>query len=136
MFSEMFTLTIESYHHFYLSKWFDFVILNLIFKMRNWISDSWCVPPTLWQWCKWHYLSTLVQSCVNVGTLVGSQCSNNIQTMLLQRCGNICHNIVTTLPECCSLVGFQCWTQMFIQCSCNIAWTLCEHCNIISFSML
>ncbi len=71
----------------------------------------------------------LVQYCVAVGTLVSPQRSHNIQATLSQCCGNIdiyvifqlCYNVVTMLPECCSMVGFQSWAPMFTQRSHNIA---------------
>ena len=137
--------------------WFRHSTLNFYNGKINfwfWVCSS-NILVTLWQHWKRNNLSTLVQRCVNVGTLVGPQCSHNIQAALSQCCGNIesyviflhCRNVVITLAECC-LVRFQLLAPTFTQ-HClnsvgtlwydivfNVVPTLWQHCNIGWFSIM
>ena len=90
------------------------------------------------------WFSTLVKFCVNIGIMVGPQHSHSIQAMLPQHFGNgenyiifqLCHNALTMLAQCWSLVKFQHWPITFPHHSHNATWALCEGCDITLFSML
>ena len=124
------------YHYFYWLKkyWFDHSIFFISGKLNFWfLVYSSSIVPTLWQCWKLHNFSTLVVQCwVNIGTLVNPQHSYNVQVPSSECFGNIekyiifqhYHNIVTTFPKCCSLVGFQRWTPTFMQQCLNIVWML------------
>ena len=132
-------------------KWLFWPWNDIIFTNQNDLILLFKILFSKWE-IKFKILGVFLQRCSNVVTTlritlflnVGTtlcehwyfgqpttftQCSDNIFTMLGQ-CWKL-HNF-----QYCSLVGFQCWAPTFIQCSHNVAWTLCEDRDITSFSIL
>ena len=55
--------------------------------------------------------TTFGQLCVNVIPYLAPHVICNLQDHVISQ---HCHNVVTTFPEYYNLIGFQCWTPMFI----------------------
>ena len=109
--------------------------------------------PTLWEWCyniggnvvsmlvpmlvPWHYYFYQSNDMILSFKILFLKWEIKflIHGVFLQWFQH-CHNIVTILPECCSLVVYQCWTPTIMQCSYKFAWTLCECWYIMSYSVL